>query len=107
MTDKVKTENPDGERFVEDAERLKMSRLESSGFTETNTALHNCAVEIVKKAKELFNSAPVVAVVWPYRYGGYEMISCDLFSEDRTVGMPITISAAKEHVWRFRLMGFL
>ncbi|WP_031281627.1 hypothetical protein, partial [Photorhabdus temperata] len=38
---------------------LKISRLDPSGFTETNKALHDCAGEIVKKAKALFKSEPV------------------------------------------------
>ncbi|HIA2852043.1 TPA: hypothetical protein ACWP1P_004812 [Escherichia coli] len=79
-------------------ELQNISRLEPSGFTETNKALHDCAGDIVKKAKELFKSEPVIAQVWSYRWGGYSMISCDLFSQDRTVSMPVTISAVERQM---------
>ncbi|CDL86680.1 hypothetical protein [Xenorhabdus cabanillasii] len=77
-------------------EYLKISRLEPSGFTETNKELHDCAGKIVKEAKALFKSAPITAEVWPYRYGGELMISCDLFLEDdSSINLPITICACK------------
>lgn len=82
-------------------ESQKVSRLEPSGFTETNKALHDCAGEIVKKAKEIFKSKPVIAQVWSYRWGGYDMISCDLFSQDRTVSMPVTISAVERQMLEY------
>lgn len=82
-------------------ESQKVSRLEPSGFTETNKALHDCAGEIVRKAKAMFKSEPVIAQVWSYRWGGYGMISCDLFSQDRTVSMPVTISAVERQMLEY------
>lgn len=82
-------------------ELQNISRLEPSGFTETNKALHDCAGEMVKKAKAMFKSEPVIAQVWSYRWGGYDMISCDLFSQDRTVSMPVTISAVERQMLEY------
>ncbi|EKN4845613.1 hypothetical protein [Yersinia sp. 2105 StPb PI] len=84
-----------------ESEQLKISRLDPSGFTETNKALHDCAGAVVKKAKELFKSEPVMAQVWSYRWGGYDMISCDLYSQDRTVSMPVTISAVERQMLEY------
>lgn len=76
----------------------KTSRLEPSGFTETNKALHEFAGKLVKEAKEIFKLEPVMAKVWSYRYGGYSMISCDLFSVGHKINMPITISAVNQQM---------
>ncbi len=76
-----------------ESELEKISRLEPSGFTETNSALHECAGKIVSNARELFKSEPVIAQVWSYRWGGYDTISCDLFTAEREDCMPVTITA--------------
>jgi hypothetical protein len=82
-------------------EALKMSRLDPSGFTETNKDLHVCAEKIVKRAKEIFKAEPVMAHVWSYRWGGYNMISCDLSSLDQKISMPITISAVERQMLEY------
>lgn len=76
------------------AERQKRSRLEPSGFTETNAALHACAGHIVAKAKASFAGAPVKAQLWAYRWHDCEVLSCDLLSEDAANAIPVTITAA-------------
>lgn len=76
------------------AERLKQSRLEPSGFTETNAALHACAGHIVAKVKASFAGAPVKAQLWAYRWHDCEVLSCDLLSEDAANAIPVTITAA-------------
>lgn len=77
-----------------EAERLKQSRLEPSGFTETSAALHACAGHIVAKAKASFAGAPVRAQLWAYRWHDCEVLSCDLLSEDAANAIPVTITAA-------------
>jgi hypothetical protein len=77
-----------------EAERLKQSRLEPSGFTETSSALHECAGHIVAKAKAYFAGAPVKAQLWAYRWDDCEILSCDLLSEDAANAIPVTITAA-------------
>ncbi|EKN4699667.1 hypothetical protein JE939_002839 [Yersinia ruckeri] len=94
-------EHEEGKKNIE-KENKKISRLDPSGFTETNKALHDYAGEIVKKAKELFKSEPIMAQVWSYRWGGYDMVSCDLFSQDLTVSMPVNISAVERQLFEFR-----
>ncbi|NPE55899.1 hypothetical protein HLB25_10295 [Dickeya dadantii] len=93
-----KEENEKGKNREKELQNI--SRLDPSGFTETNKDLHDCAGAIVKKAKEIFKSEPVIAQVWSYRWDGYSMISCDLFSQDRTVGMPVTISAVGRQMFK-------
>ncbi|MFH7556444.1 hypothetical protein ACFHU4_16970 [Escherichia coli] len=95
--DAFKKEEDEKEKNREN-ELQNISRLEPDCFTETNKALHDCAGNIVKKAKEFFKSEPVIAHVWSYRWGGYSMISCDIFSQDRTVSMPVTISAVERQM---------
>jgi len=77
-----------------EAERQKRSRLEPSGFTETSSALHECAGHIVAKAKAYFAGAPVKAQLWAYRWDDCEILSCDLLSEDAANAIPVTITAA-------------
>ncbi|HBW0966177.1 TPA: hypothetical protein MEE01_005646 [Klebsiella pneumoniae] len=82
-------------------ELLKISLIDPSGFTETNKELHGCAGKIVKRAKEVFKSEPVAAEVWSYRWGGYNIISCDLCSLDQKISMPITISAVERQMLEY------
>ncbi|MCL6336287.1 hypothetical protein EXT65_21065 [Pectobacterium carotovorum subsp. carotovorum] len=99
--DEITKEYQENEKEIqqlEEAELIKLSHLEPSGFTETNKELHDCAGKIVKKAKEKFKDEPVITKVWAYRFGGYNMISCDLFTQDRSVTMPVTISAVERQM---------
>lgn len=73
------------------SEVLKTSEIGPSGRTFTNSELHDCAAKIVQDAKRLFDVEPVIAHVWSYRDGGYEHLSCNLFSADQRLVMPITI----------------
>ncbi len=73
-----------------------ISALGPSGFTETNDGLHAFAGKVIAKAKETFQHKPIQCCLWGYRHDGYEMLSCDLFSDDKSLCMPITITACHE-----------
>ncbi len=73
-----------------------ISALGPSGFTETNDELHAFAGKVVAKAKETFQQKPIQCCLWGFRHDGYEMLSCDLFSDDKSLRMPITITAGHE-----------
>lgn len=79
-------------------ELAKISILDPSGVIETNNELNDCAMRIVKKAKGFFIHGAVMAHVWSYRCGGYNVITCDLFSQDKKLIMPITISSGGRQV---------
>jgi hypothetical protein len=70
-----------------------LSDLGSSGFTETNDKLHAFAGKVVAEAKETLQKKPIQCRLWGFRHDGYEMLSCDLFSDDKSQCMPITITA--------------
>ncbi|EHJ9985468.1 hypothetical protein KB976_004609 [Vibrio parahaemolyticus] len=69
-----------------------ISDLGPSGFTETNDELHSFAGKVVAKAKETFRQKPILCRLWGFRHDGYEMLSCDLFSDDKSLRMPINQS---------------
>lgn len=73
-----------------------ISDLGPSGFTETNDELHTFAGKVVAKAKETFQQKPILCRLWGFRHDGYEMLSCDLFSDDNSLRMPFTITACHE-----------
>jgi len=98
--DAIKREDDDCERQQAlnlEREALRISELPPSGFTMTNTELHNAAKRIVTAAREYFGAspAPLEAHVWAYRFDGCTMLSCDLQNLcDVTKAMPITITAS-------------
>ena len=73
-----------------------ISDLGVSGFTKTNNDLHIFAGKAVAKAKETFHNKPIHCSLWACRHDGYEMLSCDLFSDDGALEMPMTILAENE-----------
>jgi hypothetical protein len=74
------------------------SSLPSSGFTHTNKDLHDCAKEVVMKARERFKSEKITAKVWSYREQGDECLSCDLHLEkDSNARISILITCAGEY----------
>lgn len=75
------------------------SYLPASGFTKTNTLLHEFASRVVAEAKSRFGDNKIKAGVWSYREQGREFLSCDLFSIDESIDicMPITICAEGEY----------
>ncbi|MCK8335977.1 hypothetical protein LXA54_16945 [Erwinia amylovora] len=98
--DAIRNEDLDYERkqaLSEEREALRISELPPSGFTMTNTELHDAAKRIVTAARQYFgvSPAPLEAHVWAYRFDGCTMLSCDLQSLcDVTKAMPITITAS-------------
>lgn len=91
-------ENEKEAQQLKEAEILKTSHLDPSGFTKTNNELHDCAGKIVRYAKEKFKKERVIARVWAYRFEGCNMMACDLFTQDRSVTMPVTISAVERQM---------
>ncbi len=75
------------------------SYLPASGFTETNTRLHEWASKVVAEAKRRFEDNQIKARVWSYREQGRQFLSCDLFCIDESIDicMPITICAEGEY----------
>ncbi|MGF1894019.1 hypothetical protein L4D18_21600 [Vibrio campbellii] len=73
-----------------------ISGLGPYGFTETNDKLHAFAGKVVAEAKETFQKKPIQCHLWGFRHDGYEMLICDLFSDDKSQCMPITITACHE-----------
>lgn len=82
---------------IDEREALRASDLPPSGFTMTQTELHNAAKQIVLKVREKFGRRPSLleAHVWAYRFDGCSMLCCDLnVLGDVTKSMPITITAS-------------
>ena len=75
-----------------------ISALGPSGFTETNDGLHAFVGKVVAKAKETFQQKPILCCLWGFRHDEYEMLSCDLFSDDKLLCMPITITACHQRL---------
>ncbi|MCE7732363.1 hypothetical protein [Vibrio campbellii] len=73
-----------------------ISALGPSGFTETNDELHAFAGKVVAEVKETLQKKPIQCRLWGFRHDGYEMLSFDLLSDDKSQCMPITITACHE-----------
>ncbi|NOI26805.1 hypothetical protein [Vibrio mediterranei] len=71
------------------------SELGPMGFTYTNDNLHAFAGQVVAKAKDMFQAHPIYCRLWAFRHDEYEMLSCDLFCDDDSLHMPITITACQ------------
>ncbi|MGX9517243.1 hypothetical protein ACWX0P_00080 [Vibrio mediterranei] len=71
------------------------SELGPTGFTYTNDNLHAFAGQVVAKAKDMFQAHPIYCRLWAFRHDEYEMLSCDLFCDDDSLHMPITITACQ------------
>lgn len=90
-------EEDERQAAIDVCEALRVSELPPSGFTMTQTELHNAAKQIVFKAREIFGRrpAPLEARVWAYRIDGCSMLCCDLHQMgDVTKNMPITVTAS-------------
>ncbi|MCW6560052.1 hypothetical protein NFB50_16460 [Yersinia ruckeri] len=75
------------------SESMRISNLDSSGFTGTNEDLHECAGKIVAESKKQFGGSSLSAHLWAYRHGDAEILCCDLYCKDTDTHMPITITA--------------
>lgn len=80
----------------DELEQKKISRLEPSGFTFTDTDLHTIANKIVNYVRSRANGQTLTAHVWPYRYDGDHMLSCDFHSTDSDLIIPLYITALRE-----------
>tara|TARA_B100000614_G_scaffold219761_1_gene206078 strand:+ start:718 stop:1164 length:447 start_codon:yes stop_codon:yes gene_type:complete len=82
------------------ATTVKNSDLPASGFTRTNTKLHQWAKHLVLKARSMFGGDEIFAAVWAYREQGYDHLSCDLFNKDKSKSLPVTICSCGEYYFQ-------